>query len=110
METLLLEVIAEKTGYPAEAIGTDLDLEADLGIDSIKRVEILSAMRERMPKLPEVEPAVLGSLSTLAQIVSHLGASGGPVARARVCTTADRSNGPSLKLHTHDARARDYRL
>ena len=42
LASLLIEVVAEKTGYPVEAIGTDLDLEADLGIDSIKRVEILS--------------------------------------------------------------------
>ena len=32
-------------------------LEADLGIDSIKRVEILAALRERHPQLPEVDAA-----------------------------------------------------
>ena len=50
-----MSVVAEKTGYPAEMLGAHMELEADLGIDSIKRVEILSAIRERAPGLPEVE-------------------------------------------------------
>ena len=37
----LLAVVSERTGYPPEMLDLDLDLEADLGIDSIKRVEIL---------------------------------------------------------------------
>jgi NAD(P)-dependent dehydrogenase (short-subunit alcohol dehydrogenase family) len=37
----LREIVSERTGYPQEMLDLDLDLEADLGIDSIKRVEIL---------------------------------------------------------------------
>ena len=54
LHALMLEVVSEKTGYPVEMLGLEMDLEADLGVDSIKRVEILSAMREREPGLPEV--------------------------------------------------------
>ena len=39
--TRLLETVRDRTGYPIETLGLDLDMEADLGIDSIKRVEIL---------------------------------------------------------------------
>ncbi len=67
-----LMVVSEKTGYPVEMIGLDMDLEADLGIDSIKRVEILSALEEKIPELPVVSPEIIGSLKTLKQIVSHL--------------------------------------
>ena len=42
-------MIAEKTGYPTEMLELDMALDADLGIDSIKRVEILSALQERLP-------------------------------------------------------------
>jgi NAD(P)-dependent dehydrogenase (short-subunit alcohol dehydrogenase family) len=42
----LLEIVCKRTGYPAEMLGLDLDLEADLGIDSIKRVEILGMLAE----------------------------------------------------------------
>ena len=41
--TVLLEIVAEKTGYPMEMLSLEMGLDADLGIDSIKRVEILSA-------------------------------------------------------------------
>ena len=43
----LVAMISERTGYPAEMLGLDLDIEADLGIDSIKRVEILGAFRKQ---------------------------------------------------------------
>ena len=67
---LIIEVVAEKTGYPSEAIAADLDLEGDLGIDSIKRVEILSALREHRPDLEAIPPEMLGSLRTIDAIVS----------------------------------------
>ncbi len=45
----LLEIVRDRTGYPIETLGLDLDLEADLGIDSIKRVEILGKLRDEFP-------------------------------------------------------------
>jgi NAD(P)-dependent dehydrogenase (short-subunit alcohol dehydrogenase family)/acyl carrier protein len=45
---LLLSVIGERTGYPPDALDLDLDLEADLSIDSIKRVEIVGEMLEKL--------------------------------------------------------------
>ncbi|MCB9727187.1 MAG: SDR family NAD(P)-dependent oxidoreductase [Deltaproteobacteria bacterium] len=45
---LLLGIVSERTGYPIEMLDLDLDLEADLSIDSIKRIEILGALGERM--------------------------------------------------------------
>lgn len=44
MEALLLDLVSERTGYPRDMLGMDVDLEADLGIDSIKRIEILGSM------------------------------------------------------------------
>ena len=55
---LMLSVVAEKTGYPVEMIELTQDLESDLGIDSIKRVEILAAVRDREPTLPSVDPGL----------------------------------------------------
>ncbi|MGD1875268.1 MAG: beta-ketoacyl synthase N-terminal-like domain-containing protein [Mastigocoleus sp.] len=70
--TSFLEVISDKTGYPVEVLELEMDLETDLGIDSIKRVEILGAMQELFPDLPAVNPEDLGDLRTLAQIISHM--------------------------------------
>lgn len=69
---IMLEVVADKTGYPVDMLNLDMNLEADLGIDSIKRVEILSALQERMPDMPAVRPEDMGSLQTLQQIVDHM--------------------------------------
>ena len=46
----LVEIVAERTGYPVDMIDPTLDLEADLGIDSIKRVEILNKFRRLLPE------------------------------------------------------------
>ena len=42
----LLSIVSERTGYPPEMLDLKLDLEADLGIDSIKRVEILGTFQQ----------------------------------------------------------------
>jgi len=43
---ILLELISERTGYPIHMVGLSQNLEADLGVDSIKRVEILGAFQK----------------------------------------------------------------
>ena len=45
----LLELVADRTGYPQDMLALDADLEADLGIDSIKRVEIIGALQKALP-------------------------------------------------------------
>ena len=71
----LLSVVSEKTGYPEEMLELSMGLDADLGIDSIKRVEILSALQERLPDAPVLTPEHLGEIQTLGQIVEFLGGS-----------------------------------
>ncbi|MBX9686087.1 MAG: SDR family oxidoreductase [Candidatus Obscuribacterales bacterium] len=51
----LLEIVSERTGYPSEMLDPNLDLEADLGIDSIKRVEILNSFRKLLPDTVQAE-------------------------------------------------------
>jgi malonyl CoA-acyl carrier protein transacylase len=100
LEATMLSVVAEKTGYPAEMITQSMELEADLGIDSIKRVEILSAVRERAPGLPELDPAQLGALRTVGEIVSHLRAhlpASGPVAPVSASAPPAASSAPAPK-------------
>jgi NAD(P)-dependent dehydrogenase (short-subunit alcohol dehydrogenase family) len=52
-----------------------MTLDADLGIDSIKRVEILSALQEKLPEAPTVKPEHLGTLHTLGDIAAFLASS-----------------------------------
>ena len=84
IETAMLEVVSRLTGYPAEMLGLDMDIEAELGIDSIKRVEILSALEEKMPDLPAVSPEIMGSLKTLGQIAEFfVGSNDGQIIKHR---------------------------
>ncbi len=90
----LLEVVSELTGYPTEMLELDMDIEADLGIDSIKRVEILSALEEKHPDLPAVSPEMMGELKTLAQIVDYLKDAGGNDQVGDVNARVDKTDVP----------------
>jgi polyketide-type polyunsaturated fatty acid synthase PfaA len=72
VKTFLFNVIAEKTGYPVEILNLDQQLEADLGIDSIKRVEILSAFEGQIPDIKDVNLEEVASLSTLRDVVGFM--------------------------------------
>merc|ERR1712098_556327 len=50
----VMGTVSEKTGYPSGMLELSMDLEADLGIDSIKRVEILGSLQDQLPGLPEI--------------------------------------------------------
>lgn len=72
LEALLLSVVAERTGYPADLVNLDMDIEGDLGIDSIKKVEILAEAQERIPDLPSLNVEHVGRLRTLRAVLAHL--------------------------------------
>ncbi|MBB4909422.1 type I polyketide synthase [Actinophytocola algeriensis] len=67
----VLAVIAERTGYPAEMIDPQLDLEADLSIDSIKRTEIAGELAARLG-LAAGDVESFGAARTAAAIVALL--------------------------------------
>jgi malonyl CoA-acyl carrier protein transacylase len=71
----LVDLVGQRTGYPADMLGLDLDLEADLGVDSIKRVEIFGALQNEsvLPAAAmEGQIEALSKLKTLRQIVDWL--------------------------------------
>ena len=70
---LLTEAIADKTGYPTDMIDGDMELEADLGIDSIKRVEILSMVNTSLGGIFTKETVEeLSGLGKIADMVAYL--------------------------------------
>ncbi len=72
LSNILMTVVSDKTGYPVEMLELSMDMEADLGIDSIKRVEILGALLELYPDLPKPNPEALAELRTLGQIIDYM--------------------------------------
>ncbi len=71
MEAMFLSIIADKTGYPLDMLNPDMELEADLGIDSIKRVEILSAVQEKMPSIATVDVNALANMQKISEIIDY---------------------------------------
>ena len=70
----LVSVVAERTGYPAEMLALDADLEADLGIDSIKRVEIVGTFVRSLALPPALQPDMeqLTTSRSLRQFLDRL--------------------------------------
>ena len=75
---IFLGVIAERTGYPTDMIEMRADLEADLGIDSIKRIEILGSF-QKITNLPRTEDMeAVAKLRTTEEIIAFLSAPKNP--------------------------------
>lgn len=74
---VLLEIVADKTGYPADMLDATMDIEADLGIDSIKRVEIMSSLANRFPDARTITPESLAATRTLDDIIAVVTAAQG---------------------------------
>jgi len=64
----VLEIVAEKTGYPIDMLDLDLDLEADLGIDTVKQAEMFASVRAAF-SIPRDENLKLRDFPTLARVI-----------------------------------------
>ncbi len=47
LSAFLIDFVCEQTGYPRDVVELDADLEADLGIDSLKKAQLLSELNDR---------------------------------------------------------------
>ena len=68
MKERLLALVVEKTGYPQDMLDLDLDLEADLGVDTVKQAELFAAIRE-IYGIPRDENRKLRDYPTLAHVI-----------------------------------------
>jgi malonyl CoA-acyl carrier protein transacylase len=69
--TKVLAIVAEKTGYPPDMLEMDLDLEADLGVDTVKQAETFAAVREAYG-IPRQENLKLRDFPTLKHVVQFV--------------------------------------
>ncbi|MDQ1393851.1 MAG: hypothetical protein QOF30_2828, partial [Acidimicrobiaceae bacterium] len=91
----VLAIVSNRTGYPSDMLDPDLDLEADLSIDSIKRTEILGELAERVglggadgASIDEATVEQLARLKTLNAIADWIVAHAGPPAEAKPASSA----------------------
>ncbi|HKR51096.1 MAG TPA: SDR family oxidoreductase [Pseudonocardiaceae bacterium] len=81
-------LVSERTGYPVDILDADLDLEADLSIDSIKRTEMIGVLSDRLEltgtggALNESVMEELSRLRTLRGIVDWITSRTGTPAQA----------------------------
>ena len=68
MKERILALVVEKTGYPQDMLDLDLDLEADLGVDTVKQAEMFAAIRAAY-NIPRDENAKLRDYPTLAHVI-----------------------------------------
>lgn len=72
----LIDIVSDRTGYPKEMLDPTLDMEADLGIDSIKKIEILNALRKLLPaaKQAQIEESMerIATIKTLAGVMDWI--------------------------------------
>lgn len=71
VDTKLIEIVVKHTGYPADFIEMDQDLEGELGIDTVKQAEIMGDVRE-MFNLPLDEDFVLSDHPTLNHFTAYI--------------------------------------
>ena len=71
VEAQVLALVAEKTGYPTEMLELDLDLEADLGIDTVKQAETFASVREEFD-IPLQENLNLRDYPTLGRVIDFV--------------------------------------
>jgi acyl transferase domain-containing protein/NAD(P)H-dependent flavin oxidoreductase YrpB (nitropropane dioxygenase family) len=71
-------LVSNRTGYPVDMLGADLDLEADLSIDSIKRTELVGLLTDQLglacagSPLDDSVAEELSRLRTLRSIVDWI--------------------------------------
>ncbi|MGX1315096.1 acyl transferase domain-containing protein/acyl carrier protein/NADP-dependent 3-hydroxy acid dehydrogenase YdfG [Streptomyces calvus] len=114
VRTVLLDIVADKTGYPADMLDPTMDIEADLGIDSIKRVEIMGALQEHFATTTAAGPEQLAELRTLADIVDFVAGVPRVAGRESVAGGAEAQGASSGEDHppepvsaVHPAQASD---
>lgn len=64
-------LVSEKTGYPTDMLALDLDLEADLGVDTVKQAELFAAIREEF-RIPRDENLKLRDYPTLCHVIKFV--------------------------------------
>ncbi len=92
----VLKVFAQITKYPQDSLGVEMEMEADLGIDTVKQATILSMLAEKYG-LPQDETLQLASLPTIGHIIDltwgHVSRAGLPAGNGTPSTVLERVDG-----------------
>ena len=66
-----MDIVERLTGYPRDLLDLDLDLEADLGVDTVKQAEVFAAVREQFG-IPRDDNLKLRDFPTLTHVIGFV--------------------------------------
>ncbi|MHB8586542.1 MAG: ACP S-malonyltransferase [Thermoplasmatota archaeon] len=92
----LVELVAQKTGYPKDVLDPDLDLEADLGIDTVKQAEIFGLLRDQY-QLAKDDSVRIKDYPTLRKIAQYMASGAKGTSTAPVAAAAPNPYPPATK-------------
>ncbi len=73
LQSFLTAFVVEQTGYPEDIVTLDADLEADLGIDSIKIAQMMGEMNDHFGlTIKDYDGRTMDDFKSLGAIISHL--------------------------------------
>lgn len=101
----VLSLVAEKTGYPVDMLDLDLDLEADLGVDTVKQAEVFAAVREQYG-ISRDDKLRLRDFPTLAHVIHFVEEKTG-ICPDAVAEQVKTEGTPQPKLMTQPAQDED---
>ena len=106
VKEFVLAAVSEKTGYPAEMLDVELDLEADLGVDTVKQAELFRTIREHFG-IPRREDLRLSDYNTLEKVIGFVmdNASGSDAPPSESSIQMDTSQQPVAPLQTSPTEA-----
>ncbi len=92
-QSVLFDIVSRLTGFPEEMLEPDMDIESDLGVDSIKKVEIISELEKQLPDTRGLTTENIGTARTLADICQAISSPG---------TTADTDDTRTAEMPGSD--------
>jgi acyl carrier protein/NAD(P)-dependent dehydrogenase (short-subunit alcohol dehydrogenase family) len=103
---MIKQVIAAQTGYTPDMLENDLDLEADLGIDTVKQVEIFGKIATQFG-FPVPDDLKLRDLNTIDKLAGYVAARSAPASGAdHIPEVSDQASARPGAAHTMDSGER----
>lgn len=91
----VIKLMAEKTGYPEEMLELDVDMEAELGIDTVKQAEMLVLLQEKYG-ITSNNGLALKDYPTIRHCIRYI-----------MSNTSKENNAPKQEKETSSAKAED---
>jgi NAD(P)-dependent dehydrogenase (short-subunit alcohol dehydrogenase family)/acyl carrier protein len=101
VQKTVLAIVADQTGYPPDMLDLDLDLEADLGVDTVKQAETFAAVREAYD-IPRDDNLSLRDFPTLAHVIGFVRDRRPDLGAAAPASTAEASPAPAAAAPSDD--------